>query len=303
MPGSPAINAGFVPAVSTPELPGLIHEWNGEGNANDSAGSSNGTLTPTGVSYATGVIGQAFQFNGSGGYVTLPSSADVTGTGPFSISVWIKTTSNGVIIQQRDPDNCNGEYQLAVVGGKVYWWDNANGQYGFQITSTRSVNDGQWHHIVAVREANGTGEIFIDGQLDSSKAGANIALGSGIGVYIGEDVRNLYFESEGYNPESFNGLIDQVGIYNQALSPVQVQTLYNDATIPQVTDQRGFTRAYNGAPTSAPSRASPTLSPARPTAGRARSARQSSTTSAEWSRSSSLPRSRARRSPWAAARS
>ncbi|MGD0040477.1 MAG: LamG-like jellyroll fold domain-containing protein, partial [Isosphaeraceae bacterium] len=155
LPGSPALDAGFVPAASTPSLPGLIHEWNGEGNANDSAGSSNGTLTSTGVFYATGVVGQAFQFSGSGGYVTLPTSADVTGTVPLSISVWIKTSSDGVIIQQRDPNNSNGEYQLAVQGGKVYWWDNANGQYGFQVTSTRAVADGQWHHIVAVREANG----------------------------------------------------------------------------------------------------------------------------------------------------
>ena len=89
-----------------------------------------------------------------------------------------------MIIQQRDPNNCNGEYQLAVVGGKVYWWDNANGQYGFQITSTRTVADGQWHQIAAVREANGTGEIFIDGQLDSSQAGPDVALGSDLLVYL-----------------------------------------------------------------------------------------------------------------------
>ena len=90
-----------------------------------------------------------------------------------------------MIVQQRDPNNSNGEYQLAVQGGKVYWWDNANGQYGFQVTSTRVVADGQWHHIVAVREANGAGQIFIDGQLDSSKSGVAVPLGSGIGVYIG----------------------------------------------------------------------------------------------------------------------
>ena len=174
------------------------------------------------------IIGQVFQFSGSGGYVSLPTSADVTGTGHLSISVWIKTSSDGVIIQQRDPNNSNGEYQLAVQGGKVYWWDNAKGQYGFQITSTRDVADGQWHHIVAVREANGTGEIFIDGQLDSSQSGIAVPLGSGIGVYIGEDVRDLYYESEGYSPEIFTGLIDQVGLYNQALSPAAIQTLYSN---------------------------------------------------------------------------
>ena len=67
---------------TTLTLPGLVHEWNGEGNANDSAGSSNGTLTGSGVSYATGIAGQAFQFNGNGGYVTLPTSPTSSAPGP-----------------------------------------------------------------------------------------------------------------------------------------------------------------------------------------------------------------------------
>ena len=110
-------------------------------------------------------------------------------------------------------------------------------QFGFQITSNTSVANGQWHHIVAVREANGTGEIFIDGQLDSSQAGPDIALGSGIGVYLGADERNAYY---GSSPMYFTGLIDQVGIYNQALTPAQVQTLYSNhgstpATQPEIS--------------------------------------------------------------------
>ena len=50
---------------------------------------------------------------------------------------WIKTGSDGVIIQQRDGSNFNGEYQLAVSGGKLYWWDYGNSQYGFSMTSTK----------------------------------------------------------------------------------------------------------------------------------------------------------------------
>ncbi len=244
--GSPAIDAGTSSLNVALNLPGLVHEWNGEGNANDSAGTSNGTLTSTGVAYAPGIIGQAFQFSGAGGYVSLSTSADITGTGPLSISAWIKTSSDGVIIQQRDPGNSNGEYQLTVQGGKVYWWDYANGQYGFQITSTKVVADGQWHHVVAVREANGTGQIFIDGKLDSSQSGIDVPLGSGIGVYIGEDVRDLFYESQGYSPEIFTGLIDQVDLFSQALSPAEVQLLYNSDGVPTVsgslpaTDQRGL---------------------------------------------------------------
>ena len=224
LPGSPAINAGNGSTTATASVPTPVHQWNEDGNSNDSAGTSNGTPSGSGVSFAPGIVGQALQLNGSS-YVTLPASADVTGTGPFSISVWIKTSSDGVIIQQRDPSNYNGEYQLAVQGGKLYWTVYGNNEFDFQITSNRSVADGQWHQIVAVREANGSGEIFIDGQLDSTQAGPDVALGSGFLVYLGADKRNAYY---GSSPMYFNGLIDQVGLYNQALSQTAIQTLYSN---------------------------------------------------------------------------
>ena len=137
-----------------------------DGNAADSFGSSPGTAYG-GVSYTPGPGGQAFSLNGNGSYVDLGTSADVVGSGPFSVSAWIKTTSDGVILQQRDAGVSNGEYQLAVSGGKVYWWSFSNGQYGFNFTSNASVNDGNWHLVTATRLANGTGQIYIDGVLDS----------------------------------------------------------------------------------------------------------------------------------------
>ena len=88
------------------------------------------------------------------------------GTSAFTVSAWIKTTSDGDIIEQRDANNFNGEYVLQVVGGKVVFWDYGDSQYGFNISSTKSVNDGAWHFIVAERLADGTGQIYIDGALE-----------------------------------------------------------------------------------------------------------------------------------------
>src|SRR5262249_48644248 len=62
-------------------------------------------------------------------------------------------------------------------------------------------------------------------------------------VYIGADVRNIAF---GSNPLYFNGLIDQVGLYNRALSPLDIQALYQQGGAAQGTDQRGFARLSNG---------------------------------------------------------
>ena len=221
-PTSPAIGSGSTGAV-LPAIPsGLVDWWKAERNALDSAGTANGTLNG-GVTYAPGIAGDAFDFNGTSGYIAIPPSADVVGTGAFTVSTWIKTTSDGLIIQQRDASNFNGEYVLAVVGGKVNFWDYGNSEYGFNFSSSETVTDGKWHDIVAVRLASGTGEIFIDGNLDSTQAGPAVPVGSNVNVYIGADYRNLVY---GYSPEYFNGLIDEVQIYHRALAAGDVQTGY-----------------------------------------------------------------------------
>ncbi|MFI5457323.1 MAG: choice-of-anchor Q domain-containing protein [Isosphaerales bacterium] len=196
--------------------------YKGEGNAADSAGGASGTIQG-GVTFAAGRLGQAFQFNGTNSYIAVPPTADVIGTGAFTVSAWIKTGSDGLIIQQRDASNFNGEYVLSVSGGKIYWWDFGNSQYGFNMYSTKTVADNNWHDIVAVRQANGTGQIYIDGQLDSSQPGAAVPIGSNVNVSIGADLRDVYY---GYPPYYFNGLIDEVAIYHRALSASDVQTGY-----------------------------------------------------------------------------
>ncbi len=242
-PTSPAIGAGSASAVLPTVPSGLADWWQGQGNTLDSVGTANGTIYG-GVTYAPGIAGEAFDFNGTNGYIAIPPSADVVGTGAFTVSAWIKTSSNGLIIQQRDASNFNGEYVLAVVGGKINFWDFGNSEYGFNFSSNKTVTDGNWHYIVAVRLANGTGEIYIDGQLDSTQAGNVVPAGSDVNVYIGADYRNLVY---GSSPEYFNGLIDEVQIYHRALSasdvqtgyvfgPTQTQTVYNASAAPATID-------------------------------------------------------------------
>ena len=177
--------------------------------------------------------------------MAIPSSADVVGTGTFSISVWIKTTSaSGVIIQQRDPNNFNGEYQVALSGGKVTFFVYGNNEYEFQMVSNATVDDGNWHNIVVVRESNGTGEIFIDGKADSTATGPDVTLGSGFNVYLGADERNLAY---GINGDYFSGLIENVAIFNTALTSSSVQAIDQGTITSQSTDQRGDPRIVNGA--------------------------------------------------------
>ena len=93
-------------------IPGLIDWWQGNGSGEDAVGSANATLE-SGATYGPGLAGQAFQFNGTSSYVAIPSSADFVGTGAFSISVWIKTTSSSGVIIRAGLEQYNGEYQVS----------------------------------------------------------------------------------------------------------------------------------------------------------------------------------------------
>ncbi len=245
--GSLTLSGGVGSLLST--TVGLQDVYHAQNNAQDSGpGGNNGTISG-GVSYAPGVVGQAFSFNGQGSYIDLGTGADIVGTGAFAVAAWIRTTSSGtqMILNQRDANNFNGEYGLSLNGGQVNWYTYGNNQYGFNFNSNASVNDGNWHLIVAVRQADGTGQIYIDGKLDNSQAAAPVPLGSGFHVYIGEDVRNAAFA--GYSPNNFVGQIDEVQIYNTALTPAQIGMLYAQpaAQVIATTDQIGDARQVGGA--------------------------------------------------------
>lgn len=228
--------------AGTQASPVLLDSWKAEGDALDAGGTSNGVITGD-VSYAPGASGQAFSFGDGGGNVDLGTGADVTGVGAFAVGAWIKTSSDGVVINQRDMNNYNGEYVLSVGGGKIVW-NTFGGMAGFNVVSNRSVADGRWHYVLAQRLPDGTGQVFIDGFLDNSQAAPPVPLGSGFHVYLGEDVRNALLVSA---PNAFRGRIDEVQIYGGALTPAQVQLLSN-APAGLARDQQGGARPVGGLP-------------------------------------------------------
>lgn len=165
------------------------------------------------------------QFNGVSSGVGLGTGPSLNGSTDFSVLGWIKTTANssGVVIQQRDSTGSGyvGEYQLSMnSSGTVSFWIYHSG-YQFQLTSSQVVNDGNWHCLAAVRQGT-NGYIYVDGQLGASGSGAEQALSSGIGTYIGYDQRG----SGNY----FNGQIGAVALFTNALSATAIQSLESTAT-------------------------------------------------------------------------
>lgn len=216
-------------AVSSPSSMWQFNAGSGTVAVDSATAGNNGTLGGA-ASWVTGFAGNGLQFNGSSGFVTFGTGPSVSGTSNFSVSAWIKTTAtaDGIIVQQRDASGYNGEYMFSVNStGKLNFMVYGNGAYQFDFATTQSINNGAWHHVVAVR--NGvTGSIYVDGNPTPAATANGTAVRSmlsSLGTVIGRDTRD--------NNKNFNGSIDEVQVYkNVALSGAEVQGLYNSYFAP-----------------------------------------------------------------------
>ncbi len=151
-----------------------------DGSGRENHGVSYGLAVPEMGTPAKSGLG--LTFNGTHQYFTLPREASVLGTIGFSVALAIRTDSKHrqVLISQRDDDGLvkdwdfsphffgyDGEFQVELnPDGKVHFWEyNIKQGMGFSVTSNNAVNDGLWHSIKATRLKDGTGQIWVDGNL------------------------------------------------------------------------------------------------------------------------------------------
>lgn len=187
------------------------------GDATDVSGNYNGTATN--VTYGAGVFGQAGVFNGSSSYIDNTSSS--LWSSEITISAWFKTTGNN----QRSPIVSIGRgswvdgFELQVPTSNTIGFSFAEGtKYGF-FNSSIDLDDGSWHHYVQVSNAS-TANFYIDGveQTGITTGSGNSRIGTGIRI-------GRFFQT----PEQWaNGSIDQVRIFNTALTPLEIEALYTE---------------------------------------------------------------------------
>jgi hypothetical protein len=176
----------------------------------------------------SGRAGQAAYFDGVNDSLDAGPGPAVNGTAPLSVAAWVRTTAAKaqVIVNQRSAAVYNGEYVFSLnSAGKVVWFTYGNsGAAQFSLVSARSVNDGKWHHVAAVRDESGSAYVYIDGTLDTSLPNTDptkIAPLVVTNVYVGADIR----DHAGY----FAGSIDELHIVRRALSATEVQALVGQA--------------------------------------------------------------------------
>src|SRR4029079_11971333 len=200
----------------------------------DLSGNGNAGTLVTGATWGDGSAGLGATLDGSAGYVRIAHTS-LLDAYPLTVAAWFKTTTtSGVaaLVNKYVPSSANG-YQVFFEDGKICAWyqrDASNRVFdGTGCTlATTGYNDGQWHQAVFTVDASG-GKLFLDGVQKATQAWTGTA---GVCTTTQEIRVGNYpgAEGGGFLPAS----VDDVRVYNQALSSAAVLQLYND-TVPTDT--------------------------------------------------------------------
>ncbi|BCX49009.1 peptidase M11 [Haloferula helveola] len=224
------VYAGSDPADGGDTPQGLfagLHSWwrldqTGGLVAADEVAGNDGAVT--GAVFGTGIDGNALTFDGVDDGVLAGSSAALTGTTDFTLCAWVKIDAAagiGTVIQQREPGGAGylGEYMLNVNDAGTVTFFVYNSGYQFNLTTTATVNDDQWHHLTAVR-SGADGFIYIDG-VEAAQGSGTIQSLQPLAVSIGYDHRD--------SNKRFAGSIDDVRVYSRTLALGEIQSFSNQA--------------------------------------------------------------------------
>ncbi|UCD37282.1 MAG: VCBS repeat-containing protein [Fidelibacterota bacterium] len=203
---------------------GLLASYPFDGNANDASGNGNhGTVngaTPAPDRFDN--TDAAYEFPGSSS-ISIPTPASILNTpiDQFTFQAWIKSTSG---------NGTQNVYEVSTsataVNNEVYFEADMPAPMRFGVTnnsggeyqaSSQSLDLNTWYQIVGTYDGSAQ-KLYVNGELHDSLAWAdNFTITSG--ALIGRDIQG---------GQDFNGLIDDIRIYDRALSKAEIQALYHE---------------------------------------------------------------------------
>ncbi|MEK7110427.1 MAG: LamG domain-containing protein, partial [Patescibacteria group bacterium] len=184
----------------------------------DSWGTNNGTVN--GATWtSSGVIRGALSFDGVDDYVSIPATSGSLNinANPVTLEAWIKPNSVGGSYKEivgRGTAASNG-YGINLNGNKI----SLGYHGGSNFSSAAVLTTGNWYHIVGVIKGANS-KIYINGVADINTGTINVVNSTLNGSIGASSVGTTYF---------FNGLIDEVSIYNAALTAQEIQQRYAES--------------------------------------------------------------------------
>jgi hypothetical protein len=251
------INSTATPSAC-PTLPtnlqtGLVGYWPFCGNANDASGNgNNGTVN--GATLTTDRFGNAssaYSFDGVDDGVQVAISSIPVGSSPRSLSTWIYTSLSGNNFNYSHPHLSTVAAYGNPAGGPVIFPQfikNLTGNLYVEtgssqneIYSTQAINNAQWHNVITTYDGSFV-KMYVDGVLNATSNSVSLASAfSNLGIGVCP-----------WAPIHFEGKIDDVMLFNRALSDTEIQNYYQNYQnfVSHVWSNGATTPTINVSPTS-----------------------------------------------------
>jgi len=250
-----ALAVSFVMVVPAIASPGMISYWHLDDDsgttASDSVGTNHGTLT-NGPVWVQGQVDGALSFDGIDDYVLVPDSTNLDITCAITVEAWLYPNTVSASSDWRavvyklgtgGDHGVKGGYGLLVETNQseVYFFTEAGGVCFAGAALTLDA----WNHVVGTYDDAGNIAIYVNGEY---KDGGNFP---GYAPYATD--RPLYIggnpDDDGFAPYEFNGIIDEIVIYDRALTADEVLVRYQ-TTIVTLTAETPQITAISVTPTS-----------------------------------------------------
>ena len=237
-----------IPCAALP--PGLVSWWGGNGYANDIIGAYKGTLV-NGTSFAPGKVGQAFSFDGVDDHVFVPNTLSIDGGAEATYVAWVypeaspaADTYAGLFgagdstVPVWTTQQCRVLYwntQGSPTGTAKFYMDCGTNDNTVEASYIGRLTAGDypigtWHSVAGVFN-NGSLDIYVNGVLDNG-----VVTGENQGTFINTNAYNFVWigalvrSDQSFDSQHFQGLIDEVAIFNRALAAEEIASIYSAST-------------------------------------------------------------------------
>jgi len=194
----------------------------------DETGNNNGVNYEAARGVA-GKVGNAFDFDGINDYVSIPYSSDFAytiGQDNVTVSAWVypfdkDNPDHGAIYSDRAVDNDVAAIVMAINQGYFYLGGWSPTATDYSVPQVLVPSNNQWYLMTGVFNST-EAKLYINGDLESSTSLTGVSLANGgTGMMLGK-------AQGGYWENYFDGKIDEVKIWNRALSASEVKSLFEN---------------------------------------------------------------------------
>jgi hypothetical protein len=237
----PSMDASMdAPSCVPPSPLMLAGQWRGEMTTDDATGQSSERTVGANINYVPGKHGFAFQFDGTNALV-IDDGDRLWPTSSFTLEAWVNTRAIGYIVLKfqcggacPSGPNSFAEWGLTIAGdGHPTFALRADALPTILLVTDalHDLRDGQWHHVVGVRDSVAkTAQLYVDGALaasapltDAQNGPMTNTDGEVDPIVIGAGIVG----SNGALSNELVGAIDEVSYYNAALTAAQIMAIYN----------------------------------------------------------------------------